>query len=118
LKNPVLHVIFCIMTIEQTVEIGKNGWFHLDLHTEYPAGTSAKVVVTAPADAKAAPHNHLTERQRAAIVKCRGLAKRMGSRLTSADFLEQRRKDKELEDRLDASHEEERRRSREQRQGE
>jgi hypothetical protein len=103
------------MMIEQTVEIGENGWFHLDFQTEYPAGTSAKVVVTAPADT--GPRNRLAEQQRAAIEKCWGLAKRMGSRLTSDDFLEQRRKDKELEDRLDALHEEERRRSREQRQG-
>jgi hypothetical protein len=58
-----------------------------------------------------------TERYRVAIKNCRGLAKRMGCRLTSDDFLEQRRKDKELEDRLDALHEEERRQSREQRQG-
>jgi hypothetical protein len=41
----------------------------------------------------------------------------MGFRLTSDDFLEQRRKDRELEDRLDALHEEERRLARERRQG-
>jgi len=101
------------MTIEQTIEIPANGWVHLDLPPEL-AGTSGKVVITAPA-AKTTLRSHLTERQRAAVEKCRGLARRMGSLLTSHDFLEQRRKDKELEDRLDALHEEERRRSREQR---
>jgi hypothetical protein len=50
-----------------------------------------------------------TERYRAAIENCCGLAKRMGCTATSDDFLEQRRKDNELENRLDALHEEERR---------
>jgi hypothetical protein len=58
-----------------------------------------------------------TERYRAAIENCWGLAKRMGCTATSDDFLEQRRKDKELEDQLDALHAEERRQAREQRQG-
>jgi hypothetical protein len=58
-----------------------------------------------------------TERYRAAIEECCGLAKRMGCTATSDDFLEQRRKDNELENRLDALHEEERRLAREQRQG-
>jgi hypothetical protein len=41
----------------------------------------------------------------------------MGFTASSDDFLEQRRKDNELENRLDALHEEERRLAREQRQG-
>jgi hypothetical protein len=61
--------------------------------------------------------HRLTERQRAAIEECCGIAKRMGITAASDDFLEQRRKDKELEDRLDALREEERRQAREQRQG-
>jgi hypothetical protein len=35
------------MAIEQTIEIPANGWVHLDLPPEM-AGTSGKVVVTAP----------------------------------------------------------------------
>jgi hypothetical protein len=44
---------------------------------------------------------------RAARQRLRELCK--NSKLTSDDFLKQRRKDKEMEDRLDALHEEERR---------
>jgi hypothetical protein len=106
------------MMIEQTVEIPANGWIHFDIPPEW-AGASGKVVINAsfPAVEDETPRHRLTERQRAAIENCCGIAKRMGCRLTSDDFLEQRRKDKELEDRLDALHEEERRHDREQRQG-
>jgi hypothetical protein len=104
------------MTIEQTIEIPADGWIHLDIPPEL-VGTSGKVVVTAEAATAEATHHRLTEQQRAAIEECCGIAKRMGFRLTSDDFLEQRRKDRELEDRLDALHEEERRQARERRQG-
>jgi hypothetical protein len=90
------------MTIEQTIEIPANGWFHLDLPPEL-AGTNGKIVIIAPAaptGVEAAPRR-LTEQQWSAIEKCRGLAKRLGSRLSSDDFLEQRRKDRELEDQRD-----------------
>jgi hypothetical protein len=106
------------MTIEQTIEIPANGWIHLDIPPEL-AGASGNVVITVLApnvEAETVPRHRLTERQRAAIENCCGLAKRLGCTATSDDFLEQRRKDKELEDRLDALHEEERRQARTQRQ--
>jgi hypothetical protein len=111
------------MTIEQTVEIpaslaseGKRR-LTIDVPPEVPAG---RVVLTfTPAETAkpaAAGKGRLTQAQREAIENCRGLAKRLGSAATSSDFLEQRRKDHELEDRLDALHEEERRLDRARRQ--
>ncbi|MDR3343795.1 MAG: hypothetical protein LBT14_13650 [Treponema sp.] len=94
------------MTIEQTIEIPANGWIHLDIPPEW-AGASGKVVINALSpvvEAEAVPRHRLTEGQRAAIEECCSLAKRMGCTATSDDFLEQRCKDKELEDRLDARH--------------
>jgi hypothetical protein len=81
------------MTIEQTIEIPANGWVHLDLPPEYPAGTSAKVVVTLlESAASATPHRGS---HREAIEQCWGIAKGV---LSSDEFLEMRRKDKKLED--------------------
>jgi hypothetical protein len=82
--------------IEQTVEIGENGWFHLDLHTEYPSGTSAKVVVTAPLAPEKAETAPRPMSHRAAIEKCRGIAK--GSGFTSERLFEERRRDAELDE--------------------
>jgi hypothetical protein len=104
------------MTIEQTIEIPANGWIHLDIPPEL-AGANGKVVVTAQfptAKTEATARQQRTERYLAARQRLRELCK--NSKLTSDDFLEQRRKDKELEDRLDVLHEEERRHAREQKQ--
>jgi len=104
------------MTIEQTVEIPENGWFHLDLHTEYPAGTSAKVVITAPVatvKAENAPHRmtaqEIVERglgfgngprmdPHEALEKASGIAKKLGSKLTSDQSIAWRREDTALEE--------------------
>jgi hypothetical protein len=83
------------MTIEQTVEITENGWFHLNLPPEFPVGASARIVVTVPADADT-PRRPTSQEIRDAIEKCSGLTK--GSGLTSDVFLEMRRKDRELEE--------------------
>jgi hypothetical protein len=90
------------MTIEKTVEIPANGWIHFDIPPEW-AGASGKVVINAsfPAvGAETTARQQRTERYLAARQRLRELCK--NSKLTSDDFLEQRRKDKELENRLDA----------------
>jgi hypothetical protein len=97
------------MTIEQIIEVPANGWIHLDIPSEL-AGASGKLVFTTQfptAEAEAASRKQRTEQYLAARQRLRELCK--DSKLTSDDFLEQRRKDKELEDQLEALHEEERR---------
>jgi hypothetical protein len=90
------------LTIERTVDVPADHRLFIEVPPEIPAGRTILTLTLTPADGETAPRRRLTDRQRAAIEKCRGLAKKMGSRLTSDDFLEQRRKDRELEDRLDA----------------
>jgi hypothetical protein len=115
-----------MMTLEKQVEIPANRHIHMDVDFTLPESWTPGEVIsllirpipqTASTVEVVVPRHRLTERQRAAIKECRGLAKRMGFTATSDDFFEQRRKDNELENRLDALHEEERRLDREQRQG-
>jgi hypothetical protein len=80
------------MTIEQTVEIQADHRLVMELPLEIPLGR-AKVEVTVTPEAISS--HRLTPRQLAAIEKCRGIAKGI---LSSDDILENRRKDKELED--------------------
>jgi hypothetical protein len=125
-----------MMTIEKQVRIPANRHIHMDVDFTLPeAWTPGEVISllirpipqTESTVEETAARQRLMEKLpplsedearakfRAARQRLRELCK--NSKLTSDDFLEQRRKDKELEDRLDALHEEERRQSREQRQG-
>jgi hypothetical protein len=83
------------MTIEQTIEIPANGWVHLDLPPEL-AGTSGKVVVTAPVAPVEAESVPRRMSYREAIERCRGIAK--GSGFTSERLFEDRRRDNEMEE--------------------
>ncbi|MDR1128854.1 MAG: hypothetical protein LBL20_06040 [Treponema sp.] len=80
------------MTIEQTVEIPADHRLMIEVPPEIPAG---KVVLAFTPAGEAGPRRRLTERQRAAIEKCRGIAKGV---LSSDESLEMRREDFELEE--------------------
>jgi len=88
------------MTITQTVEIPADRRLTIDVPPEIPAG---KAVLTFKPVFEA-PFIDPIE----AIERCSGIAKQLGCTLSSDGFLAMRRKDKELEDRLDALHEEQR----------
>ncbi|MDR0669311.1 MAG: hypothetical protein LBF95_04440 [Treponema sp.] len=78
------------MTIEQTVEIPADHRLTLEVPREIPAGTAVLAFTPVP------PPCRRTTRE--AIDHCHGLARRLGCTATSDDFLEQRRRDRELED--------------------
>ena len=78
------------MTIEQTVEIPASRRLVLEVPPEIPPGRAVIAFTPVPA-----PQRRTTAE---AIEYCRGLAKRLGCTATSDDFLEQRRRDRELED--------------------
>jgi hypothetical protein len=80
------------MTIEQTVEIPADHRLTIDVPPEIPAG---KAIVAFTPAGEDRPRRRLTERQRAAIEKCRGIAKGV---LSSDESLEMRREDMELEE--------------------
>jgi hypothetical protein len=84
------------MTITQTVEIPADRRLTIEVPREVPTG---KTVLIFKSDDDAFDRKKGEE----AINHCSGLARRMGINLSSDDFLEMRRKDKELEDRLDSS---------------
>jgi hypothetical protein len=75
------------MTIEQTVEIQADHRLVMELPLEIPVGKAKVEVTVTPAPRRL---SHME-----AIEKCRGIAKGV---LSSDEFLEMRRKDKELED--------------------
>jgi hypothetical protein len=89
------------MTLQQTVKVPANRRVYFDLPKTwtsesvrfeiFPVGEEREID---PMDVPA-PGCRLTPRQLAAIEKCRGIAKGIAS---SNDILENRRKDKELED--------------------
>jgi hypothetical protein len=81
------------MTIEQTVEIHKNGIIHLDiaLPPPYPIGAARFAFTITPADE---PSTNPYE----AIEQAAGFAKKLGSTLTVDRFLEMKREDLELEE--------------------
>jgi len=100
------------MNVTQTVEVPVNHRLTIDVPSEVPAGPT--VIVFKPV----AEVSHYMTAQEAmdrglglgsgpridpikAIEQCDGLFKRLGINLSSDDFLEMRRQDKELEDRLD-----------------
>jgi hypothetical protein len=80
------------MTIEQTVEIPADRRLVIEVPPEIPAG---RAVLAFTSTGEALPRRRLTERQRAAIEKCRGIAKGV---LSSDEALEMRREDLELEE--------------------
>jgi hypothetical protein len=80
------------MTIEQIVEIPADHRLTIEVPPEIPAG---KAILTFTPAGEARPRRRLTERQRAAIEKCHGIAKGV---LSSAEALEMRREDLELEE--------------------
>jgi hypothetical protein len=80
------------MTIEQTVEIPPDHRLVIEVPPEIPAG---RAVIAFTPTGEAPPRRRLTERQKAAIEKCWGIAKGI---LSSDEALEMRREDLELEE--------------------
>jgi hypothetical protein len=100
------------MAIEQTVEIPANRRITLDVPPEVPLG---KVILTfTPAVSPkedAGIENNRPRSAREALEIGRGIAKRLGSRLSSDRFLEMRHQDRILEDSVDARERKERMRN-------
>ena len=108
------------MAILQTVDIRDNHRITIDVPREIPTG---KTLIVFKPIAEASPCMTAQEAKDLglglstgpridpveAIEQCSGLFKRLDISLSSDDFLVMRRQDKELEERLDAFHEEERR---------
>jgi len=100
------------MSVTQTVEIPASHRLIIDVPREVPTGRAIltfRSIAEAPLDIKA---RKTTDNWQVfdsgrridymeAIKRCDGLFKRLGINLSSDEFLEMRRKDKELEDRLD-----------------
>jgi len=103
------------MSITQTVEVPASHRLTIDVPREIPEGP---VILTFKPAAEASPditaqkamNSQLNSsfgspfdpvKAREAIECCSGLAKRLGINLSVDEFLEMRRQDKELEDRLD-----------------
>jgi hypothetical protein len=80
------------MTIEQTVEIPADHRLIIEVPPEIPAG---RAILAFTPTGEARPRRRLTERQRAAIKKCWGIANGV---LSSDESLEMRREDLELEE--------------------
>jgi hypothetical protein len=78
------------MTVTQTVDIPADRRITLEVPREVPVGKTILAFTPMPA--------FDPEKAREAIKNCSGLAKRMGINLSSDEFLEMRRKDKEFED--------------------
>jgi len=92
-------ILYLIMTITQTVEIPASHRLTIDVPREVPAGP----VILAFKPAAKAPLMTAQEKQKAmeAIEHCDGLFIRLGINLSTDEFLELRRKERELENRLD-----------------
>jgi hypothetical protein len=80
------------ITIEKIVEIPADHRLVIEVPPEVPAG---RAVLTFTPAAGTRPGRRLTERQKAAIEKCRGIAKGV---LSSEESLAMRREDLELEE--------------------
>jgi hypothetical protein len=98
------------MDVMQTVDIPASHRLTIDVPREVPAGRTVIIFSTAAQSssgitAQRTVDNGLGPGPRVdpmeAIERCSGLAKRLGINLSSDEFLEMRRQDKELEDRLD-----------------
>jgi hypothetical protein len=86
------------MTIEQTVEIPADHRLTLDVPREIPPGTAVIAFTPVPASERSVAQPARRRTTAEAIEHCHGLARRLGCTATSDDFLEQRRRDRELED--------------------
>jgi hypothetical protein len=111
IDNCLFSCYIFLMSVTQTVEIPVSHRLTIDVPREVPAGPA--VIVFRPA----ATPSGMTAQEAMdrglglgpgpridpmeAIKRCSGLAKRLGINLSSDEFLEMRRQDKELEDRLD-----------------
>ena len=92
-------MLYFLMSITQTVEVPDSHKLTIDIPREIPAGP---VVLTfTPQAAVFDEPRGDRESFMKAVKHCSGLAKRLGINLSSDEFLEMRRQDKELEDRLD-----------------
>ncbi|MDR1429474.1 MAG: hypothetical protein LBI85_04220 [Spirochaetaceae bacterium] len=80
------------MTIEQTVEIPADRRLTIEVPPEIPAG---RVILAFTPAGVTRPRHRLTERQRAAIENCHGIAKGI---LSSDESLKMRHEDFELEE--------------------
>jgi ribosomal protein S5 len=87
------------MSVTQTVEIPASHKLTIDVPREVPAGPA--VIVLKPAAEPTGMTGKTVQEAMEAIERCSGLAVRLGINLSSDEFLEMRRQDKELEDRLD-----------------
>jgi len=85
------------MSVTQTVEVPANHRLTIDVPREIPAGP---IVIDFRPIAEL-PRGMTAQEAMEAIEHCSGLAKRLGINLSSDEFLEMRRQDRELEDRLD-----------------
>ncbi|MDL2230074.1 hypothetical protein LJC14_07490 [Treponema sp. OttesenSCG-928-L16] len=83
------------MVIEQTVEIPANRRITIEVPPVFPVGKNATILLFTPERFESAPEKCPSSKE--AIEKSWGIAKQFGSTLTSDDFLEQRRKDREFE---------------------
>jgi hypothetical protein len=88
------------LTVTQTLEIPADWRLILKIPPEIPNG---KVILTfTPVSEPPANGNTHRLTSREAIEYCRGLGKRMGSRLTGDMSIKWRREDKALEDAIDS----------------
>ncbi|MDR2490039.1 MAG: hypothetical protein LBD20_01385 [Spirochaetaceae bacterium] len=84
-------------TIRKTVDIPANRRLYLELPQDTPTGEAeVTLTITGAAGGRQSVANPMSAQD--AIEHCRGLAKRMGSRLTSSLSLAWRHKDRELEE--------------------
>jgi hypothetical protein len=83
------------MTITQTVDIPTDRKLLIDVPREVPTGRALLVF-------KPEVETFDPQKAREAIENCSGIFQRLGINLSSDEFLEMRRKDKELEDRFDS----------------
>lgn len=101
------------MSVTQTVDIPANRRLTIDVPCEVPAGktiiifkpvTETSLYMTAQdaIDHSLGFGSGLRIDPMEAINRCSGITKRLGFNLSSDDFLELNRQDKELEDRLDS----------------
>jgi hypothetical protein len=91
------------MSVTQTVEVPDSHRLTIDIPREIPAGPVILTFTPKSGERGGFGSNPPFDpvKAREAIEHCSGLAKRLGINLSSDEFLEMRRKDKELEDRLD-----------------
>jgi hypothetical protein len=93
----------CRMVIEQTVEIPANRRLVWDLPPELPTGRArAALTLTFEEDTGIGIENDRRLSAQEALKMGRGIAKRLGSKLSSGRFLEMRHQDRILEDSIDA----------------